>query len=496
MNGDLNYIGRIRQELSDDETVAFISGYFNILHPGHLRLIQYAAAQADFLIVAVLSDKMVPDATVRDKERLEAVSVIKGVGQAFILDCDLRDCLLALKPDVIVKGWEHREEQNIEQDIVQEYGGELIFSSGETKFSSFDLIAREFNHINYSNIEKPANFPQRHDFTLKKLKSHLRKFSKLKLCVIGDVIVDEYRQCDAIGMSREDPTIVVRPIQSNCFLGGAGIVSAHAASLGASVHFLSVVGKDNFADFAAEKLKEFKIDAFVLQDSQRPTTHKMRYRAEGKTLLRVNNFTDRPIGEKFQEQILAEFLRIVNDLDLLVFSDFNYGVLPQSLVDQLCEVAAQNNVMIVADSQSSSQTGDISRFKNVKLVSPTEYEARLALQNQNDGLVTLAEKLSRKVNADYVFLTLGSEGTLVHSCEPPPNSKSTWQTDRLPAFNSSPRDTAGAGDAMLVVSSMALAAKATIWESSYLGAIAAACQVGRVGNIPLTVPELITELDL
>ena len=65
------------------------------------------------------------------------------------------------------------------------------------------------------------------------LKSILSSFANLNVCVIGDLIVDEYIACDPLGMSQEDPTIVVTPIDKSIFLGGAGIVAAHAASLGA-----------------------------------------------------------------------------------------------------------------------------------------------------------------------------------------------------------------------------------------------------------------------
>ena len=66
----------------------------------------------------------------------------------------------------------------------------------------------------------------------------------MKVCIVGDLIVDEYITCNPLGMSQEDPTIVVTPVEEEQFLGGAGIVAAHAVGLGASVDFFSVVGSD------------------------------------------------------------------------------------------------------------------------------------------------------------------------------------------------------------------------------------------------------------
>ena len=113
-----------------------------------------------------------------------------------------------------------------------------------------------------------------------------------------------------------------------------------------------------------------------------------------------------------QQAIYEHFAKIVNEIDVLVFSDFNYGCLPQGLVQKIISLAKKYSVFIAADSQSSSQIGDISRFKGVQLITPTEREARIALQNHDDGLVVLSEKLMKKAKSDAIILKLGSEGMI------------------------------------------------------------------------------------
>jgi sugar/nucleoside kinase (ribokinase family) len=124
------------------------------------------------------------------------------------------------------------------------------------------------------------------------------------------------------------------------------------------------------------------------------------------------------------------------------------------------------------------------------LLTPTEREARLALGNYEDGLVGIAEALRNKTNARNIVITLGAEGVLIHAAHP---DKTQWITDRLPALNTAPKDNAGAGDCLLVCTAMALALGRPVWEGLYLGSVAAACQVGRIGNIPLTAAELLIE---
>ena len=472
--------------------IVFVWGNFNVVHPGHLRLLNFAAECGDFLAVGVTDDSQ-PATLVPETLRLEGVRGVGTVDYAFTLHVPPEDFIAALRPDVVVKGKEHEQRFNPEQEVLDRYGGKLLFSSGEVRFSSLDLLRRELLESNLSTIRKPHDFPERHGFNYAKLAAYVRQFSALKVVVVGDLIVDEYITCDALGMSQEDPTIVVTPIQRDLFVGGAGIVAAHARGLGASVDYFGIVGDDDAAVYAKKTLAGYGAGVQLLVDESRPTTLKQRYRANGKTLLRVSHLRQHEIGQELIENLVEQMLPVLENADLLVFSDFNYGGLPQLLVDQLMAICAQSGVMAVADSQSSSQIGDISRFQGMQLITPTEHEARLALRDSSSGLAVLASSLLCKAKAGNVLLKMGSEGLLIHA---PSNPSNGLTTDQLPAFNSAPKDVSGAGDSLLTCASMALAVGANIWECAYLGSVAAACQISRVGNSPLSASEIIRELSI
>jgi rfaE bifunctional protein kinase chain/domain len=468
--------------------VAFVSGNFNIVHPGHLRLFQFAAECADFLVVGVTEGSS--DAKLPAEMRLEGVRAISVVDYAFVLREPPEEFIAKLKPSVVVKGKEFEGRSNPEQAVIESYGGKLLFGSGEVRFSSLELLRREYLETDFASIRKPREFPERHGFGLNDLRDALQAFRNLRVAVIGDLIVDDYIDCDPIGMSQEDPTIVVAPIESKRFVGGAGIVAAHAQGLGAKVNYFSVAGSDEACWFAKQALKKHGVEQTILTDNSRPTTLKQRYRAEGKTLLRVSHLRQHDVSAEISKSLFDAVAQALPQTDLLIFSDFNYGCLPQALVDRLVELANHHGVMMVADSQASSQVSDISRFMGMKLITPTEREARLAMHDQNSGLAVLAEALRKKAQADNVVITLGAEGLLIHA-----RNSRDWITDQLPAFNNSPKDTAGAGDSFLTCAAMGLCTGLDIWRSVYLGSIAAACQVSRVGNTPLTQADLITEID-
>ncbi len=487
----LNEVEIIRAAAGPDKEVVFISGIFNTIHPGHTRLFRYAQEQGDFLVVGVLDDSLAGGAIVTAEDRLAGVGEMSCVDHAFVLRDAPVDFVAALKPATVVKGLEHKSQHNPEKAAVESYGGRLIFSSGETTFSSINLLRRDFLQVNHSAIHIPQDFLRRHGISVSSMEGRLRAMQEKRVIVIGDTIMDEYISCDAVGLSREDPTVVVRPLSRATFLGGAGIVSAHARSLGKHVDFFTVLGRDAQADRALELLAYYRIEANALRDDTRPTTHKMRYRAQDRTMLRVNTFSEIEISAALQNELYEAVAERIADADLLLFSDFNYGILPQPLVERVTELARAHGIPMLADSQTSSQTGDISRFANMSLITPTEHEARVALRDTTGGLAQIAAAMIEKASCQNILITLGAEGVFMQSRG---RDKDNWLTDRLPAFNSLPRDPAGAGDAMMVTTGLAMASGASLWEAAYLGSIASACQVSRIGNLPLTTDELAKEV--
>ena len=147
--------------------------------------------------------------------------------------------------------------------------------------------------------------------------------------------------------------------------------------------------------------------------------------------------------------------------------------------------------MMVADSQSSSQIADVSRFNHMFFLTPTEREARLAVRDFESGLVVLSEKLRKQALAENILITLDKEGLLIHAGIP---VREQWETDRLNAMNPIATDPAGAGDSLLTCSALAAASGADIWQCAYLGSLAAACQVERTGNIPISIEDMMAKM--
>lgn len=475
----------LNARLKPSDTLVFVHGNFNVLHPGHVRLLQFAKSNGTFLLVGVTPDGTV-GTSIEAEMRLDSIRAIGVVDLAFILQDSILDVIATLKPAVVAKGKEHEARHNAELATLDSYGGRLLFNSGEMRFTDLEAIERQYSAAALEGqfALDPA-FLKRHDYASSDVLALLHRLKGLKVAVIGDLIIDEYVDCEPLGMSQEDPTLVVSPISSHMFVGGSGIVAAHCAGLGADVSYISVAREGPLWDFAQEKLVSYGVKPDLLSDRSRPTTLKKRYRAHNKTLLRVSDLRQYAIEQKLQDEIYEKVEALVPDLDALLFSDFNYGCLPTELVTRIVALCKKHKVRLAADSQASSQYSDVSRFRGMDIITPTEREARLAVKDSSSGLVELAEKLRLAADAATVLVTLGAEGILIHA-----PSYDLLRTDRLPAMNPRPQDVAGAGDSLFSCVTLGLCAEGDIWLSSYLASAAAACQVGKVGNTPLSIAEI------
>ena len=315
----------------------------------------------------------------------------------------------------------------------------------------------------------------------------INNFATKNLLVIGDLILDKYTTCDPIGISREDPIIVMSPTQDATYIGGAAIVASHAARLGANVTYLSVVGDDEHTSFCIQKLKDYGVKAKLWKDENRRTTLKHRYRSGDKTVFRLNYLDAHDISKNFSDQMVDYIEHRINDFDAIIFSDFNYGCLPQSLIDKVVTIAKKRNVNLFADSQTSSQLGDISRYRDMTMISPTEHEIRVSFKNTDSGLVSLAEQMLKDLRCQHAIITLGADGLLIHSPKIP-NGEAT--TDKIPALNTNPKDVAGSGDVFLVSTALALCCGTTIWLAAYIGAISSGVHVSTVGNEPIDATKI------
>ena len=466
----------------------FISGKFNVIHPGHIRLFRLGKELAESLHVALDIEGLSQEEI---DWRVNALRSIDIVDEVHTYTNDNATLILKIKPKIILKGREFRDKENPEKSLIENLGGKLVFGSGINFFSETEFIDKSEVVTGLEAIQLPFDFMRRNNIGKDIVEDFLKVTSRLSVCVLGDLIVDEYINCHPLGMSQEEPTIVVKAIDKKKFIGGAGIVAAHCSALGADTFLISAIGDDEPGAWAKKMVIEYSIKEDLIFDDSRPTTLKQRFRSGPQTLFKLTNLSQEIINTIIQDTIYDKFKSIVGQLDLLIFSDFSYGNLPAELVEKIVKLAKENNVLVAADSQSSSQVGNLSKFAGAFLVTPTEREARVELRDQSSGLVILVDDLRDYLKVKNVLLKLGPDGILIRGVGP---KNDLLPTEQLEPSNRKPVDTSGAGDSVLAASALALAGGFDIYQSALLGSFIAGIQVGRLGNVPVGQKEILRYL--
>ena len=492
MNAYNKIISSDNATYNGNDDIVFCYGHFNLIHPGHLRYLRHAKTLANKLIVAIVSDKDLAKNTkehyFHEKERAESIANIQCVDNVVILNnLSLARLVEALKPKALVLGREFEDKQpkQISSAInLMKSSGEVVFHAGETHYATSDLLHDNVFDIEKNNRNKFNKICQKYDITLKKIQDRLANFSNTKLLVIGDTIVDHYVACDAIGMSAEAPVLVVKELENREFIGGAAIVASHVRSLGSSCHYISVVGEDSQSSIVDETLRSQGIKVDLFSDPTRPTTYKTRYMVENQKLFRVSRIKDHKISKEIEDKIIKKITLLAPKLDGIMISDFVYGVITKKILESITKLSEQFGIKLYGDLQCSSQVGKVSKFSGFDLITPTEKEARIALEDNESGIEWIANKLMKNTNSKNMLMKLGSDGFIAYG------SNKHLERQNFPALVVNPVDVTGAGDSLFAAMSVSLSSGASLIEASAIGACMASLAVKEVGNTAITKEKL------
>ncbi len=490
-------IGELKKKLGPfprKKKLIMCHGNFDVVHPGHIRHLVFAKSKAETLIVSITSDSKISKGIYRPHvpEKLRAFNLAAlEIVDYVIIDENKTPLnnISKIKPDFFAKGFEYSkkipEETLQEKKIVEEYGGEMIFSPGDIVYSSTKIINDQEPNI---KTEKLLSIFHEHKVNFNKLKNILNSNKKFKVHIIGDLIIDKFTNTDIISHQSKTPTPSVLFNNDVKYIGGAGIVALHLKKCGMDTTFSSITGNDENSKFAEDLLSSNKVKINFLRDKNTVTTEKNVVIANNYRMIKIDKVDNTPISLN-AINYLKEKIKNVN-ADAIIFSDFRHGIFNKYSIDDLSLVLKKmKNVLKIADSQVASRWGNICDFKNFDLITPNEKEARFSLGDQDSSISNLTRELYKISKCKNLILKLGSRGAFVVD-----NIKKS-NTFSLPSFTTNVLDPVGAGDALLAYSTYGLLVSKSIVPASILGSIAAACACENDGNIPLDKATILKKIE-
>ena len=483
----------------DEDKVVLCHGHFNVIHPGHIRYLDYARQQGTKLVVSIQGGTSFLGAERKhhfsETERAAGVASLQAVDQVVLLgESTLDDLIGVLNPSVLVLGKEFESERYFEVSnaikLQNKLGKSVLFHAGETHYASSDLLRENLPDLYEQNINLFNQACNQQKLKLDELLECIDKFKNASLLVIGDTIVDQYVACDALGMSAEAPVVVVRELDSREYAGGAAVVAMHAKLLGAECRYLSVVGQDKNASIVEQQLERLKVEHVLVEDNSRPTTFKIRYLVNNQKMFRVSRMKEHSLPRQVEDQIIKELKNMASQVQGILISDFVYGVITPGILKTITELSAKHKLLVFGDLQCSSQVGNVSKFKNFDLICPTERESRIALGAQDEGVEWVANSLMEQTKTRNLVMKLGGEGFIAYES----HGEGFINRQHFPSLSINPVDVAGAGDSLLSALSVGLCSGATLMQSSAIGAGMASIAVQQLGNIPVSYQQLKNNL--
>ncbi len=487
-----------RDELrGQGKSVVQCHGCFDIVHPGHIRYLQFAREQGDVLVVSISGDDVVGKGVDRpyitEQLRAENVAAFEFVDYVVIDHNTWAGPILeAVRPDVYVKGKEYETNRDSrfakESAFVESYGGKVIFSSGDVVYSSSYLI-NQFRDEWQLEANRLAAFTRRHQVTRSGLEQGVRGLSGKRVLVIGDAIVDRYVSCESLGVASESPILSVTPLESASYVGAAALIARQLAALGGQAALLTSYGQSKESEIFEKRLRDSGVELLRgTRTDERAIFVKTRYLIDEKKVFKVDEGRPTPLSSRGGKELLAMVAERLPEFDAVVATDFGYGLFTGEVVDGLSQQVHEAKKPFYVDVSYRGRS-NLNRFKSPRLATPTEQELRFALGDAETGLSNLAARYIQATGAQRLVLTLGKRGVVFFDGQF--DASGRLPTDYLPTLATSVIDEVGAGDVLLAGCVAADVVGAGFAHGLYLGSSLAALHLARMGNEPVGLTDLL-----
>ncbi|MBW2595243.1 MAG: D-glycero-beta-D-manno-heptose-7-phosphate kinase [Deltaproteobacteria bacterium] len=310
----------------------------------------------------------------------------------------------------------------------------------------------------------------------------ISRFHDSKVLVVGDIMVDQFIWGKVSRISPEAPVPVVKVTSESLLLGGCANVLNNVFSMGGKVAVSGIVGSDNMGRWLTGKLKEMGIDtAGVIVEHERPTIVKTRVIAHSQQVVRFDREDKSPVARDSLRGIMEYIESTKDDLGAVIISDYNKGVFSEELIRGIREITSQSGIVLCVDPKQS----DFSLYRGCDLLTPNhqETERALGVELENSDAITKGGKtLIREFGFKGLLITRGEEGMSLF--------ENNGEITHIPTVAREVFDVTGAGDTVIGVFALCVAAGATFKEASVLANHAAGIAVGKVGTAPVYQDEL------
>ena len=301
-------------------------------------------------------------------------------------------------------------------------------------------------------------------------------FSKARVLVVGDVMLDRYWYGQSNRISPEAPVVVVNINQEEIRLGGAGNVAANVAALGAKALLMGLIGEDQDGIQMQSLLQQNNIDSHLLKLPGIKTIVKNRVVSRQQQMIRLD--FESSYGNWATQQFNATYRKLLSDVDVVILSDYGKGTLVE--IEQLIDGARQKGVPVLVDTKGQ----DFEKYRRATAITPNlhEFEAVVGPCPQVSDIESKGELLRQSLDMQAVLVTRSEKGMSLMAKEQSPL--------HIPTEAKEVFDVTGAGDTVIATLSVALASGFSLSQAAALSNKAAGVVVSKLGTAVISIDEL------
>ncbi len=308
----------------------------------------------------------------------------------------------------------------------------------------------------------------------------VENFKNIKIAVIGDLMLDEYVIGKVDRISPEAPVPVVKVIEEKSVLGGAANVVNNLATLGAQVICGGVIGNDANGEKLKKSFDENKNinSSLIVTSKKRPTIVKKRILGNHQQLLRLDWEEAFHIDREEEENLLANLKKIIKELDAVILSDYDKGLLTPVLSQEIINLCRENNVVVTVDPKPKN----IKNYRGASSITPNKKEAYSCVNKDfSENIDNVGAELKKDFNLETVLITRSEEGMSLYDQD----------IHNIPTYAQEVYDVTGAGDTVISIFTLARAAGSSWEEAAKIANAAGGVVVGKIGTSTITSDELI-----
>ncbi len=329
---------------------------------------------------------------------------------------------------------------------------------------------------------KAASFSGLNHSEKRRFRDLISSFKKARVLVIGDFILDQFVWGSVDRISPEAPVPVVHVKRESYMPGGSLNVANNIHSLGGIVYPCGIVGRDREGRMLLKVIRGAGIDAGgIVYDPDRPTSVKTRVIAHSQQVVRFDREKSDDISQELCKKIVRFVRQRISTIDVIVIEDYGKGVIQPQLLKEIVRMAKKFKKPVLVDPKEKN----FSYYSGVTAITPNRKEAYGALENHTRKPYTLEKvghDLLKKLKCEAVLVTLGEDGMALF--------EKNGSMTKIPTAAREVYDVSGAGDTVISVLSLALAAGAKIREAAILANLAAGIVVAKLGTATVLPDEL------